>query len=228
MKHLQQAKHNRRRRGLGLVELTVCMTITAMLLTATGAAYKAGFQAYRVDEERAVLLTSGRNMMQLMLDDIRTSDAHAPWNGLNQAGASASFAAGAITDCPGIQLLRQTPDNAYQNINPAVAGTWVMITYRFDPAANALFRDVSVGGGAAVTTNMSPYMQSLNFRLQGTRSANNVTTGNPNCDILLRAVVQMTLSNVDATGKKVYREGATTDVMQLSGAAMPRKNFQTF
>jgi Tfp pilus assembly protein PilW len=228
MKKLTRPRNNRRRRGLGLVELTVCMTISAMLLTATGVAYQAGFQAYRVDEERAVLLSSGQLGMAQLLDDIRNADAHAPLNSAAQSAVNASFAAGTLTNCPGIALLKQNPDNNFPNINPATPSTWVTINYRWDSTSDTLYRDVIVGNGTPTTTVVSPYMQTLNISLQGTRSATNITTGNPNCDILLRAVVQMNLANVDATGKKVYREGSTEAVIRLTGAAMPRKNFQTF
>src|SRR5579862_7844952 len=68
-------KKNRRRRGLGLVELLACLSIGSLLLTATGAAYLASFNSYREVLARGQMLNAGRSALYTIVRDIRMCDA---------------------------------------------------------------------------------------------------------------------------------------------------------
>jgi hypothetical protein len=57
------------------------------------------------------------------------------------------------------------------------------------------------------------------------RSAANVANGNPNYDILTRAVVSMSMQNVDAAGKMQFSQGNGQVTERIIDAAVPRKNF---
>ena len=63
-------------RGLSLVEILVCLGISAMLLTAMGTAFYGGFNNYRDGAERGQLLQGGRTLLWTITRDIRMADVH--------------------------------------------------------------------------------------------------------------------------------------------------------
>ena len=67
----------RRRSGLGLVELLVCLVITAGLLTAVAVAFNAAFIAYQVNQERQSVTQQARLALNRMLGTIRVTQQRA-------------------------------------------------------------------------------------------------------------------------------------------------------
>ena len=220
-------RNTRRRapRGLSLVELLLCASIAAMMLTATGVAFRASVQAYRDNTDRNMLLAHGRVAMRQMISEIRQADAHGPINDANVPNAVTLFAAGQTIENGGIQILKKQPDADDPNIVPGNSGTWVLITWQFDSANKQITRSRSVGGGAMTTDVIAKYVQDLKVRMEPARSPTNVATGNPSFDLLYRAVVTMVLQDVDGTGNRALITGTNFVTERLVDAAVPRKNF---
>jgi Tfp pilus assembly protein PilW len=212
-------------RGLALVEVLICSFVCAMLLTATAVAFRASIMAYRDNTDRNILLSQGRIAMRQLISEIRQADVHGPVNDAALPNAITLFAQGRTTENGGIQILKNQPDSDDPGIVPGTASTYVLITWSFDPVHLQLDRTRSVGGGTAVTAVMASYVQSFQVRMEPGRSAANVANGNPNYDILTRAVVSMSMQNVDAAGKMQFSQGNGQVTERIIDAAVPRKNF---
>jgi Tfp pilus assembly protein PilW len=219
------ARADGRRRGLALVEVLVCASIAAMMLTATAVAFKASVMAYRDNTERNMLISSGRSAMRQLVWEIRQADAHGPVNDAAAPNAVTQFAAGQVVENGGIQLLKKQPDADDPAVVPGNSATYVLITWRYDAGNKQVVRSRAVGGGAATSTVVARYVQDFQVRLEPARSAANVAAGNTSFDLLLRAVVSMTMQNVDGGGKMIVNQGSGLVSERLVDAAVPRKNF---
>lgn len=218
-------RSRRHRRGLALIELLLCASISVMLLTATGVAFKASVMAYRDNTDRNMLLSQGRVAMRQMIAEIRQADQHSPINDATVTNAITLFAQGQTTENSGIQLLKMQPDGLDPGIVAGNAATYVLITWNYDATHFQLTRTRTVGAGTPVTAVMASYIQSFAVRMEPGRSAANVASGNPTYDILTRAVVSMSMQNADATGKMINNQGNGNVVERIIDAAVPRKNF---
>lgn len=187
----------RNRRGLGLVELLVSLAIAASLLTATGVALNASFDAYQINQQQATLLQSTRLTMNRMLATIRRCKLHAPY-GSTQA---TQFAVGQTVTGNGIAMF---------DVND------VETVYRYD-AANK--RILFVAGGT--THPLLEGVESFNVTLEPMRSAKSVKTGGP-WDLLRRATIWVSVKTNDSTSG--VAEGTGTQTLTLSGSVMPRRN----
>src|SRR5215213_6317308 len=67
-----------RRRGMGLVELMIAMSISASLLSAVAVAVDACFRGYRINQEQAILMQRSRVAQNFICTSIRTTKEHAP------------------------------------------------------------------------------------------------------------------------------------------------------
>src|SRR5213595_1529027 len=94
---------NIKRRGVGLVELLLALSISAILLTATAVAVDASFKAYAANQEESSLLQQGRMALNRMVTSIRTSDSHAP----NDAKLLTDFKSGLKTTGTGIAMFQE-------------------------------------------------------------------------------------------------------------------------
>jgi len=214
----------RRRGGLALIELLICSSICAMMLTATAVAFRASVQSYRDNTDRNMLLSNGRTAMRQIINEIRQADAHGPVNDTLVPNATTLFASGQTIENTGIQYLKTQPDAADPAIVPGNSATYVLITWQYDPVNKQINRTRSVNG-VAVTAVAANYVQDFKVRMEPARSAANVASGNTSFDLLLRAVVTMTLQNVDSTGKMLTNQGTTFVIERLVDAAVPRKSF---
>jgi len=217
-------KRRTHRRGLSLPEVLLCATISALLLTACGVAFKASFASYRAHQERQSLMAIGRTTLARLARDIRASDLHGPINTANQATVSSQFAAGTMTDTPGIQMIKQTADADDPSVNAAVSTTWVLYTYQFSAATHTITLTRTVNG-VSTTVTLAPCVSDFHVYMTPTRSATNVLTGNPTYDILLRATLSITLTNRDGSNNKVIQDGDGVESERFIEAAMPRKTF---
>jgi Tfp pilus assembly protein PilW len=214
-----------RRRGLALVEVLICSSVAAMMLTATAIAFRASVGAYRDNTDRNILLSHGRLAMRQLINEIRQADAHGPVNDTATPNADVQFASGLTTENGGLRMVKQQPDADEPAIVAGNASTYVYITWQYDAANHCITRTRSVGGGAGVTSTIALYVQEFNVRMEPARSAANVLSGNPSFDLLLRAVVTMTLRNVDDNGKMIFNQGNGLVTERIIDAAVPRKNF---
>jgi Tfp pilus assembly protein PilW len=225
MMKTRDTRFQTRRRGLALIEVLICSSIAAMMLTATAIAFRASVGAYRDNSDRNILLSHGRIAMRQLINEIRQADVHGPVNDADVPNADALFASGLTTENGGIQMLKKQPDADDPDIITGNSGTYVHITWLYDAANKCITRTRSVGAGGGVTSTIALYVQDFDVRMEPARSAANVASGNPSFDLLLRAVVTMTLRNVDGAGKVQFNQGTGLVTERIVDAAVPRKNF---
>jgi len=212
-------------RGLALVEILICSSIAAMMLTATALAFRSGIQSYHDNTERNMMVTSGRTALRQIIQEIRTSDAHGPVNDVSLPNATTLFASGQTIECSGMQMLKRMPDIDDPQIIPANPSTWVTLTYTYNSTTKEITKTRQIGVQTPTSMVAASYVQSFLVRMEPTRSAANIAAGDTSFDILLRAVVTLQLANRDAAGKLLNNQGSGSTSLRLIDAAMPRKNF---
>jgi type II secretory pathway component PulJ len=215
----------RRRRGLALIEVLVCVSICAMMLTATAIAFRASVGAYRDNTDRNLLISHGRIAMRQLINEIRQADAHGPINDSLIPNATTLFSQGQTIENTGIQMLKNQPDADEPGIIPGNSATYVLITWQYDAANRQITRTRSLNGINPVTNVVAMYVQDFKVRMEPARSAANIASGNTAFDLLLRAVVSIKLQDVDSTGKIMYNQGNGLVTESIIDAAVPRKNF---
>jgi prepilin-type N-terminal cleavage/methylation domain-containing protein len=186
----------RPRRGLGLVELMISMSIVASLLTATAAAVNAAFRAYEVNQEQAALLSKARVALAFISTSIRGTQLHAP----DTAALRTQFAGGQTVTDTGLDMYDDA-DNLvriyYDTINKKL-----MVT---NPRG---------------TFTMARGVEAFNLTLEPMRSATSIKTGG-SWDLLKRATITITVRTATSTGPG---ESTGQQTLTLSGSVMPRKN----
>src|ERR1700743_1887224 len=70
----------RRRRGLSLVEVLICVAIGSMLLLSVGVAFRGSFNSYKDAQQRGHMLNDARGFMSRVTADIRMCDSAAPYD----------------------------------------------------------------------------------------------------------------------------------------------------
>jgi Tfp pilus assembly protein PilW len=215
----------RRRRGLALIEVLLCSTIAAMMLTATAVAFKASVGVYRDNTDRNILLSHGRTAMRQIINEMRQADVHGPINDANTPNAVTLFAAGQVVEVSGIQLLKKQPDQDDPGIVNGNSNTYVLLVWQYNSAAKTITRTRSVGAGAATTATIAKYVQDFKVRMEPARSAANIAAGNTSYDLMLRGVVSILMQNQDSSGKMIFAQGNGTATERIIDAAVPRRNF---
>ena len=221
----RNTRFRNRRRGLALVEVLICSTIAAMMLTATAIAFRASIGAYRDNTDRNILLSHGRIAMRQLINEIRQADVHGPVNDADVPHADTQFASGLTTENGGIKMTKTQPDADEPNIVAGNSNTYVYITWQYDTVNHCITRTRSVGSGGGVVSTIALYVQDFNVRMEPARSAANVASGSVSFDLLLRAVVTMTMRNDDGNGKMLFNQGNGLVTERIIDAAVPRKNF---
>jgi hypothetical protein len=214
----RNTRFRNRRRGLALVEVLICSSIAAMMLTATAIAFRASIGAYRDNSDRNILLSHGRIAMRQLINEIRQADVHGALDDALVPNASYQFAGGLTTENGGIVMTKQRPDADEPNVLVGNKNTWVHITWQLDAANHRITRTRSVGiSGAPDTSTVALYVQDFKVRMEPAC----VASGN----VLLRAVVTMTMRNDDGNGKMLFNQGNGLVTERIIDAAVPRKNF---
>jgi hypothetical protein len=167
--------------------------------------------------------------MRQLISEIRQADAHGPINDTTVPNAVTLFAAGQTTENSGIQLLKTQPDVDDPTIVKGVSE--VVISWQYDVANKQIIRTrsfINIASGSVLSTStavMASYVQEFKVRMEPARSAANIASGNTSFDLLLRAVVTMTMQNLDSSGKMILNQGSGLVTERLLDAAVPRKNF---
>jgi hypothetical protein len=185
------------RRGVGLAELLVALSISAALLTATAVAIDASFKAYAINQEQSDLTQRSRLAIYRMTTMIRQTREHAPAT----PSVAAQFAAGATVSDTGIDMF-DLDGNA--------------VSYFYDAANKRLMASIN-----GVERPMCEGVQSFIVRLEPMRSATSIKTGG-SWDLLKRATVEMTVKTTSSTATK--GEGIDRQSVTLSASVMPRRN----
>jgi prepilin-type N-terminal cleavage/methylation domain-containing protein len=226
-----------RRRGFTIIELLLAAAITAMLLTVAAVAFQASFASYKDNYERAALLSTGRQLMFEMVEEIKAASSHeAVADTLaDQPGVDADFAKGVKTETPGFRILKKYPDMWDRDITPPTADdpthgsdTWVTRTYKFDAASKQILMVRQVGTQPEeASVAVAKFIDDFKIIMEPTRSQQQIDYGRKNCDILFRATIHMTLKNLQDDGTRIDTNGNGKAILRLTDAAMPRKTFST-
>ena len=188
-----------RRRGMGLVELLISMSISASLLTAVAVAVDACFRGYRANQEQAILMQRSRVAQNFICTNIRTTKLHAP---LSDAQALA-FKGGATVNDTGIEMV---------DINDK------LVTFEWDVPTRRLLVSVGVGAPKHV---LAYGVEFFNVRMEPMRSATSVRTGG-DYDLLARATITLTVRTTAENSEPGETTG--TQTLTLSASVMPRRN----
>ncbi len=234
-----EASARRRRAGLSLIEVLVCLMISTMLLTAMGVTYVASFNSYRDAQERGGLIAQGRGVMRHMLADIRMSDVHGPYDpasatlSTEQAQFNLQIMPGTPTSglpgsggtgVHGIQMIKTHADS--QDPNASTANP-ITITYWLDSAHYQILATRQAGAAAATPTVVCSGVQNFQVFMQPVYVPANPATGAAGGVALLRAVVKLTLVNSNGSGGTVLQGAGRALTITMTDAAMPRKGFAT-
>jgi prepilin-type N-terminal cleavage/methylation domain-containing protein len=187
----------RRRRGMGMVELLIAMSISASLLSAVAVAVDACFRGYRTNQEQAILMQRSRVSQNFICTSIRTTKLHAPLSDAQQR----AFDGGAIVTDTGMEMF---------DLNDQ------LVKFEWDVPAKQLL--VTSGG----RTNVLAYgVENFTVRMEPMRSATSIKTGG-GYDLLRRATVNITVRTTDENSESSETTG--TQTLTLSASVMPRRN----
>lgn len=127
----------RRRTGLSIVELLLALSITAILLTATAAAFNAAFSNYKVNNELTTASMSSRNAVYQMCSTIRSA-----YNDPDDPNAAVIEVSSDGTECSMVNA--DGRDTAYRYSNTvrklqiSIDGSqWYTMVENVDPVDNA-------------------------------------------------------------------------------------------
>lgn len=235
--HIRAVRPSRKTRGFTVIELLLAATITSMLLMVAAVAFNASFNSFKDNHERAMLLSTGRQFMFELIEEIKSASAHEAIAATvaEQDTITEKFAKGVKTETPGVRILKKYPDMWDRDITPPTnedpshgSDTWVIRTYKYNSAKKQIIMVRQVGSqeeeAPVVVAN---FIDDFKVIMEPTRSQQQIDNGKKDCDILFRATVYMTLKNLQEDGTRIDPNGNGKAVLRLTDAAMPRKTFST-
>ena len=187
-----------RRRGVGLIEMMIALSISASVLVAVAAAVNASFEAYSVNEVQSDQMQRARIAMNHILTNLRTTTAHQPIT----ASVVTNFKAGQTVTDTGVTFIDDSGN---------------VLTYKFD-APN---KQVVAVTGAGTTYTMVHGVSAFSVKFEPMQSPMALKTGG-GFDAMMRATLQMTLNTWDHLADS--NAAAANQTMTLSASVMPRKN----
>jgi type II secretory pathway component PulJ len=195
--HPTAYRTRRLRRGLGLIELLVALSISTALLVATAIAVDASFKAYEINQEESGLIQRARVALYRVTESIRTTQAHAP----DTASLSSQFSTGVVVTDTGIDMFDLNNN---------------LLVYKYDSTNQRL---LAVTGGNTYT--MAEGVTLFQVKMEPMKSDESVRTGGA-WDLLRRVSVTISVR----TNAKTTVAGDTTgqEVITLSAAVVPRRN----
>ena len=240
---LPLSSNQRRRapRGLSLVEVLLCVSIGAMLLTAVAVAFRSSFNSYKDSQQRGQMLNSARSFMSRITADIRMSDSAAPYDptpattttensqffsGKVPGNVTAGLPSAGGTGVIGIQLVKSHPDTWDPLASPI---NKILITYWYDSTREQILMTRKMGANPTpVPSVVCNFIQTFQiFMLPFNSPAEPLATPTPwpGGYVLQRAVVDITLANKDASGNRIIVDGGQDLTLTLSDAACPRRQY---
>ncbi len=210
-------KNFNKRRGLGLAELLIAVSISAAVLTAVAVSADAGFASYQAnaaagDTSQRVRLTLDRGLALLRsTDDMDNGAGTAHDPGPLTPSVRADFARGETVEDVGFVVYEP-----YTLADGTVA--FRTIAWEFDDDSGELRQTIDGGPAWVVLRNV------VDFRcaFQPMRSSGNTRRGILDHDQLRRATMVLTVGV--SAGPGVNPEAATAETFTLSGSASPRRN----
>jgi Tfp pilus assembly protein PilW len=222
----------RSRRGLSMVEVLMCVTIGAMLLTSVAVAFRSSFNSYKDSQQRGQMLNAARGVMYRITSDIRMCDSAAPYdpNATVLATENTQFSSGKVPGSPtpglsgaggsgvlGIQLVKTHSDSW----DPLASATNpVIISYWLNTATMQIMCTRQYGSVAPTPTPVCSFVQTFQIYMLPVFSNSGY--------VFRRAVVDMSLANKDANGNRILVDGGQDLTLTFSDAAVPRKLWPGF
>jgi hypothetical protein len=204
-RHPTSTSRRLRRRGVGMVELLVALSISAALLTATAVALDASFKAYRANQEIGDLTQRARLAMHRILTEIRSTQDHVP-----DASVLSIFRTGVAVQTPSIRIYTDATNaiEYRQQGTQVIRQTFTLTGGAWQPAAAAVLLDGVAAG-------------QFNITMEPQRSETAARAGLP-CDQLRRATIRMTL--VEGGSATSRTEVAGNQSISLVSSVVPRRN----
>ena len=225
----------RARRGLSLVEVLLCVSIGAMLLTSVAVAFNASFNSYKDNQQRGQMLNSGRGCMSRITGDIRMSDTALPYDPVSATNTSETAQFNAVTmpgnptaglpsaGGSGVMGIELTKSHADSWDPLASAGNPVKIDYWFDANNKQIMTKRTMGGVVSGPYPICNFVQTFQIFMQPYAApANPSFAGGV---VLQRAVIDMTLANKDVNGARILSDGGQSLTLTFSDAACPRRMY---
>jgi hypothetical protein len=235
--HASFSGNNSRRRGLGLVEVLLCLSISSMLLTAVALAFRASFNSFKDSQQRGQIINSARGGLYQITADIRAADSIAPYDPTASVTTSENtqFASQIVPGNPtgglpsaggsgvlGIQILKTHSDS--RDPTASIANP-IIITYWLNTSSQTVYMTRKAGSATPTPYPIATLVQSLQIYLQPLLEPPNPQTKTSAMVVCRRAVVTMTLANKDADGNRILPEAGQNVVMTFTDSAVPRRTF---
>jgi len=197
-----------KRRGVGLVELLIALSISAILLTATAVAVDASFNAYTANQEQSSLLQQGRMALYRISTSIRTTTEHNPID----PGLVKEFSAGDKITGNGITMIEgQEDDPTYPTL----------VTYRYDVAKQHLIAQVQPRNQPVKSYILARGVEAFQVSMEPMRSPENLRTGGA-YDLMRRATLLITIRTAADTARPSETTGKYPVTLSIS--VTPRRN----
>jgi YD repeat-containing protein len=188
----------RARRGMGLAELLIALSITAAVLTAVGAGVDASFKAYSVNQEQTRLMQSARVALHRITSQVRTTVEHQPVT----ASKVTDFGRGLIVTDTGIALFTEDDHE---------------LRFTYDAAGKQL-RATDAAGNVRVLLRG---VQSFSVKFEPMQSRTSKKTGGL-YDLLFRATISLTVAS--ESNAPDIDESVASQSITLSASIVPRRN----
>jgi hypothetical protein len=233
----EKARRPRIRRGLGLIEVLLCVTISSLLLSAVAFAFRASFNSFKDAQQRGQMLNSVRGGLYQITADIRAADAAAPYDPTSSIAAleNSQFNNQVVPGNPtpglpsaggtgvlGIQLLKthaDPRDPGASSANP------VIITYWLDAPSRTVYMTRQSGSATPTPFPICRFVQSMQVYMQPLYVPPNPQARTSASIICRRVVVTLTLANKDASGDRILSDGNQELTLTFTDSAVPRKSF---
>jgi hypothetical protein len=233
-----QRSHSTRwhRRGLGLVEVVLCVSISSVLFTGVAMAFRSTFNSFKDGQQRVQMLNSARSGLYAIIADIRASDSAAPYDANSSINADETtqfndqlvpgnptpgLPSAGGTGVRGIQMLKTRADSR----DPAAsAANPVVITYWLDAPTNTLYMTRQIGAATPTPYPVCKFVQSMQIYMQPLYLPPNPHTGTAATVVCRRVVVTVKLANKDAAGKRILSDSNQELTLTFTDSAVPRKS----
>jgi hypothetical protein len=191
-----------RRRGVGLAEMLIALSISAALLTATAVAVDSAFKAYKVNQEQSDLTQRARLSIHRMTSLIRQTEVHAPYT----PALATQFSTGKTVSDTGVNMYDLQGNQ---------------VTFRYDSANKRVLAVVTPPSSTAKSYPLCEGVESFSVKLEPMRSSKSIRSGG-GWDLLRRVTILLTVKTNNSTALK--GEGVGHQTVTISASVMPRRN----
>ncbi|MFA7235901.1 MAG: prepilin-type N-terminal cleavage/methylation domain-containing protein [Phycisphaeraceae bacterium] len=200
-------------RGFTLVEMLLALAITAVLALAVSAALSASLSAYSTSAQAASMQTTGRLVMQRVLNMIRVASLHDAFDP-NDAGVTLLDPADANHPLHSVGIAMRMPDGSTVRI-------WWQVNAAYGNADLGDMMYQKVGDAAATLVEQARCLRDANnaayvFTLASRTSDTGL--------MLSRATLDLVIEPEGVAGTSIESARGANGELHLIGSTMPRRN----